>query len=205
MRVEVIQELEAENAKLELPWVSPLDPHLRYIDLKEFPEQVEQLEECRKYPPFARLLRQINAHGSILRSAKCDAWATGELDEDERLDFNLPFKMGSYVDVIFDRPEFNSELSRYLRLGDQICQALRPFRARAQSEIAVRACLYHSREIWGYSLTVFVHAYGASLAAAREEWTRAIKALGNGLAGIKQGAALSPRAYPVRGVSASHR
>jgi hypothetical protein len=186
VRIEVVQELDPGDARLEQPWASPTDPKLRYIDLKKFPEKIDQLEECRAYPALARLLGRINAPGAVLRSAKCDAWTTRDLTEDEQLDFKFPVKVGSYVDVIFDQPEHNTELEPHLRLGEKIGQLLRDLRVQAQSEIAVRRCLFHPEESWGYSSTIFVHAYGSTVAEAKEEWSRAIAALGDGLARIDQ-------------------
>lgn len=184
MRVEIVQELEADDHKLEIPWTSPADPTLRYVDLKSFLEKVDELVECRQHPALSDLLRQINAPGSSMRSAKCDVWATTELSEDERVDFGLPFKMGSYVDLAFERPQSSSRLESHLQLGERLKERLAPWRVQAQMEIAVRHCLFHPDERWGYYATIFVHAYGANAREAEEEWSRAISALGDALAGI---------------------
>src|SRR5713226_6962044 len=96
VRCEILQELELDDPKLELPWTNPLHASLGYRDLKAVPKEIAELEECRKYPPLARLLEKINDAGSPLRSVKCDVWTSDDLAEDERLDFDLPFKMGSY-------------------------------------------------------------------------------------------------------------
>ncbi len=186
MRVEVLRELGPDDAKLELPWFSPTDPSLRYIDLKKFPQQIDHFAECREYPPLASLLRRINAPGSPLRSAKCDVWTTAELGEDERFDFDFPYKIGSYVDVVFQRPDFNSHLGPHLQCGKKIGQLLRGCRIQAQVEIALRRCLFHGQKRWGYYLTIFVHAYGATIAEAKAEWTRAVSALGDVLVQVGQ-------------------
>ena len=179
MRVEILQELEPEDDKLEIPWACPNDPRLSYIDLKSFPEKIDQLEECRGRAPLAELLRKINAPGSGFRSAKCDAWTTTEFAEDERLDFKLPFKIGSYVDLVFERPELNSQLEHHLQLAEKIRQILGRWRVQAQAEIAVRHCLFRPEKRWGYYLTVFAHAYGSTIKEAEEEWSRALCALGD--------------------------
>ncbi len=181
MRIEILQELDADDARLEIPWASP-HPKLRYWDLKCFPHQIARLPECRKFPPLILLLRKINAPGSNLRSAKCDAWSTTELAEDERLDFKLPFKTASYVDVVFDRGGRPPRLKAHLQFARVVQAKLRTFRVQGQMEIVIRRCLFHPEELWGYALTFFVHAYGSTPGEAKKEWTRALKALAEALA-----------------------
>jgi len=186
VRVEVIQELDPDDPQLEIPWASPAEPRLGYVDLKRFPEEVADLQECRQHPPLAVLVRRINRPESSFRSAKCDVWATTELADDERLDFDMPFKLASYVDLLFDHPELRSDLEQHLKLGERIGQSLRALRVQAQMEIAVRRCLFHPEERWGYYLTIFVHGYGATTAEAEAEWQCALEALGESLETIEQ-------------------
>ena len=181
VRTELIEELDAGDATLEIPWASSTEPRLRYIDLKTFPEEIDRLEECRRHPSLAALLRAIHSPGSLFRTAKCDVWTTTRLSEDERIDFKLPFKAGGYVDLLFDRVRLNSRLEPQLRLGRMLEQAARPWRRQAQMEIAVRRCLFHPRERWGYYLTIFIHAYGSSRGEAKREWDRATQSLGEAL------------------------
>jgi hypothetical protein len=197
MRVEVLEELDPDDPTLEIPW-SDADRSVHYVDLKErrpSPDaprgeaasgagdsvdnlaRIEDLEECRAYPPLALLLCRINSSRSPLRSVKCDAWITTELGEDERLDYNLPFKMGSYVDVVFDQPERNGRAEPFLELGDALGRALSPVDRLAQIEVVVRRCLFHPEEQWGCYATIFTHAYGTSREEARREWTLATGAL----------------------------
>jgi hypothetical protein len=184
MRVETVQELDAGDDTLEVPWASPGHPEPRYLDLKAHPEEIERLEECRKYPALADFLRRINSVTSPFRSAKCDVWTTTDLAEDERVDFKLPVKVGSYVDLLFDRPDLNSRREPHLQLGAKLRETLGPLRVQAQMEICVRRCLFHPEERWGYYVTLFTHAYGVTRCEAEEEWNRAMDALGNALAGI---------------------
>lgn len=177
MRVEIVRELDPDDDMLEIPWANPQEPGLRYVDLKAHPQAIATLEECRRYPALAAMLRAINAPVSVLRSAKCDVWTTSDLTDDERLDFDLPHKIGSYVDVVFDRPEFNSDPERQVELGEKLQSALRNLRVQAQMEICLRRCLFHPAERWGYYLTIFVHAYGQTQVEAEQEWARAMAAI----------------------------
>lgn len=186
VRVDVIQELDSTDPTLEIPWASPTDPDLHYIDLRACPQQIDQLAECRKYPALAALLRQVNAADTSLRTAKCDIWVTTELAEDEQLEFKLPCKVGSYVDLVFDRADWNSRLQPYLHLGNELSRRLDQVQVQVQAQVeaCVRRCLFHPEERWGYYLTLFTHAYGASPHEAEEAWQRALRAVGNALAQI---------------------
>jgi hypothetical protein len=182
VRIEIVQELEADDDTLEVPWASPADPSLRYWDLKLNPEKVAELAECKEFPALGVCLAKINSPRSKLRTAKCDVWVTSDLAEDERMDFNLPFKVGSYVDVVFDRREFRERLDTYSGLAEKTRGDLSALRVQVQMEIILRRCLFHPEDVWGYSLTFFVHAYGSTGTEAEAEWGRAIQALGESLA-----------------------
>ena len=192
VRAETLRELEVDDPKLEIPWANPRDRRIRYVDLNQFPEKIDELAECRRYPALAGLLRKAHSKGCALRTAKCGVWMTTKLAEDERLDFPVPFKVGSYVDLVFHSSRLNSRLEPHLRLGKEIECFLRSCRVQAQAEVAVRRCLFHPKERWGYYVTVFVYAYGATRAEANKEWSRAINRLGDGLLAI--GSSLAARA-----------
>jgi hypothetical protein len=181
VRIEINQELEPDDDTLEVPWASTADPSRRYWDLKLFPEKIAALHECGEFPALGVCLAKINTPGSILRTAKCDVWTTADLAEDERMDFNLPFKIGSYLDVVFDRAEFRKRLDKHAGFAEKLQNDLSAFRVQGQIEIIIRRCLFHPEDVWGYALTLFIHAYGSTRAEAVTQWSRAIEALGEAL------------------------
>lgn len=183
MRVEILHELDPGDSRLEIPWAA--GRRLRYRDLKALPESIEALPECRAYPPLGVLLGRLNAPRSPLRTAKCDAWETRELAEDEWADFQMPAKMGSYVDVVLDSPQRLARAA-YQRLAERTARGLKSFRAPAQLEIVLRRCLFHPQEDWGYALTFFLHAYGPTAREARRAWTRALPQLAAAILGAAQ-------------------
>ncbi len=191
LRVDLHQEIEPGDATLEIPWSDPVNPHRSYLDLKAQPELGELVEECRDHPALADFLRQVNSSRSPFRTAKCDVWATTELAEDERRDFDLPQKVGSYVDLLFDSAPSSSRLETQLELGAYLERRLAGLRVQAQLDICVRRCLFHPEERWGYYLTLFTHAYGTSREEAAREWARALAAQGQALEEIT-GACLGP-------------
>ena len=184
MRVEILQELGPDDARLEIPWASADDPTLAYIDLKTFPGHAEELNECRSRPVLGSLLRAVNRPDSPLRSAKCHVWITHELAEEERWDFDFPVKVGSYLDLLFDSPDLNASLAPHLRLAEEIERGMKETRLQAQMDIAVRRCLFHAEENWGYYLTLFIHAYGATENEAEMAWTLALLNLREVLDGL---------------------
>jgi hypothetical protein len=187
MRVDITQETDPDDPTLEIPWSDPDDARCCYIDLKANPAVAGNLEECRRYPALAGLLRQANSPHTPWRTAKCDVWATSELTEVE-LHFCLPNKVGSYVDLLFDRAELNKSLELNLRLAGNIAAHLRNARLSAELEVFARRCLFHPEERWGYYLTVFTHAYGATPQGAEHEWDLATAALAEALEEIARGA-----------------
>jgi hypothetical protein len=181
MRIEITQELDAADPSLEIPWAGSCRSRLNYVDLKRHPEWIVKLPESRRFPPLSAFLRRVNSPGSRLRTAKCDAWTTRKLAQDERLDFNLPCKAGSYVDVVFDGPRCHTRLDAHRKFAERVSRALASFRVRGQMDIVVRRCLFHPREEWGYALTFFVHGYGATRTEAIRAWSSALSSLGNAL------------------------
>jgi hypothetical protein len=181
VRIEINQELEPGDDTLELPWASPADPSLRYCDLRLFPQKIAGLPECRDYPALADCLAKLNASSSPFRSAKCDVWCTTRLAEDERMDFGLPFKTGSYLDLVFNDPEIRKDLDAHGRFAEKLQRALSALRVPAQMEIVLRRCLFHPQEVWGYALTLFLHAYGPTQDEAVSQWSRAMAALAQAL------------------------
>jgi hypothetical protein len=186
MRVEILQELGPDDARLEIPWASPDDPTLAYIDLKTFPGHVEELDECKSRPVLGSLLRAINRPDSLLRSAKCHVWITHDLAEEERWDFDFPVKVASYLDLLFDSPDLNANLVAHLRLAEEIERGMKETRLQAQMDIAVRRCLFHAEENWGYYLTLFIHAYGATENEAETAWTLTLLNLREVLGGLSR-------------------
>ena len=169
MRVDIHQELDPGDPQLEMPWEDESGAGLCYVDIKARPELAPVLVECRNRPALAQLLKAINS--PICRTAKCDVWETTDMAEDEHCDFGLACKVGSYVDVILDEPKFNSRVEPQLLLAGLIAKGAESLRVQAQLEICVRRCLFHPQR-WGYYLTLFIHAYGATADEAEEEWNR---------------------------------
>jgi hypothetical protein len=87
---------------------------------------------------------------------------------------------------LFDDPDLTSQLEAHLEVGKRLGEHLGELRLQAQMEICLRRCLFHPEERWGYYVTLFVHAYGATPQEAEEEWNRAMDAAGDAVAKIRR-------------------
>ena len=181
MRIDIGQETDPGDPVLEIPWADPDNPANLYIDVKHRPEAAMELVECRRFPALGQFLLKVNGPAMPFRTAKCDAWATTDLDLEERIAFPLPCKVGSYVDLLIDRADMNSHVEPYQKLGALLAQRLKDSKAFAQIEIFIRRCLFTLEDRSGYYATVFIHAYGANPQEAESEWTGVIESLGETL------------------------
>lgn len=181
MRVETGQETDPGDPVLEIPWADPDNPASSYIDVKRRPEAAMELAECRRFPALGQFLMRINSAAMPFRTAKCDAWATTDLDLEERIAYPLPCKVGSYVDLLIDRADLNSRVEPYQKLGALLAQRLNDSTARAQIELLIRRCLFTLEDRPGYYATMYIHAYGANPQEAESEWNEVIGSLGESL------------------------
>ncbi|MBI4164937.1 MAG: hypothetical protein HY508_04300 [Acidobacteria bacterium] len=186
MRIDIGQETDPGDPVLEIPWADPDNPANLYIDVKRRPEAAMELVECRRFPALGQFLLKVNSAAMPFRTAKCDAWATSDLDLEERIAFGLPHKVGSYVDLLIDRADMNSHVEPYQKMGALLAQRLKDSKAFAQIEIFIRRCLFTLEDRSGYYATVFIHAYGANAQEAESEWNGVVEALGDSLDAVSR-------------------
>jgi hypothetical protein len=177
MRVDLRQETEPGDPVLEIPWSDPDRPACRYIDVKRHPEGAIELEECRRYPALGQFLLRVNSPESSFRTAKCDVWATSELELEERLEFAMPCKVGSYVDLMFERADLSSRCEPYKNLAEGLTQRLKEHLPLAQLDLVIRRCFFRLEDRWGYYVTLFLHAYGGTPQDAEALWGTAVELL----------------------------
>ena len=181
MRIDIGQETDPGDPVLEIPWADPDNPANLYIDVKRRPEAVMELVECHRFPALGQFLLKVNAAAMPFRTAKCDAWVTSDLDLEERIAYPLPWKVGSYIDLLIDRADLNSHVEPYQKMGALLAQRLKDSQAHAHIEIFIRRCLFTLEDRSGYYATAFIHAYGANPQEAETEWNGVIESLGESL------------------------
>jgi hypothetical protein len=189
-------ECGADDECLELPWASE-DGALRYVDLKQNPALIADLDEARHFPDIADFLRITNSAGSAFQTAKCDAGFTQELTfEDEP--FGTSGKFGSYVDVLFASPVARRSLEQNEACVGSLVRLLqRAPEMPASAELLVRRCLFAEdrtdaddrindddddrTDVEGFSLPCYVFGYSDNEEEARRHWGIALRLLGSAL------------------------
>ena len=175
-------EMGHDDPVLDFPWTDPAGK-LAYFDLRRQPEMSARVEEAREYPELAEFLRSANSARSVLESAKCDVWETGELSQEEEI-FNASHKFASYVDLVFSDIGRRGSLKRHEEFAKKLTELLRRApEIGAAVEICIRRCFFHDagevRE--GCYFTLYVSGYGNDVALARRNWGIAMKLVANAI------------------------
>jgi len=175
-------DLGADDPVLDFPWKDPAGK-LVYSDLKRQPALLSQVEEAAKSPELAEFLRTVNSARSLVESAKCDAWATTELNAEEEI-FAASHKFASYVDLVVtdtDRrlsfpfhESFVRKLTGLLRKAPEMM---------ASAEVCVRRCFFEQPDAAheGFYFTVYVNGYGSDESGAKQSWAIGLRLLGTAI------------------------
>ncbi len=205
MDATVSVELGAEDAHLEVPWQAG---DLRYYDLKRHPELLLEVPESHNRE-MAEFLTAMNSPLSMLETAKCDAWLSDRIEEQEAI-YAAGWKFGSYVDLIFADPKARLGFAGHENFAKRIARLLR--RAPdipSAAEFIVRRCRYgpgaagaevrhvhpsapksvapgtpegnNSDAAEGFYLTFYLFGYGDDEDEARRRWGIALKIVENAL------------------------
>jgi hypothetical protein len=141
MQADFSVELGGDSPALEIPWCSD-DPNVRYLDLKKHPELVQQISEAVLYPELGSFLARINTPGFPLATAKCDAWASSELDPEDEIFGDRKFV--SYVDLIFVDEKDRCSFAKHEAFAKQLCRLLSHTpEIAATVELVIRHCYWH--------------------------------------------------------------
>jgi hypothetical protein len=175
-------ELGAGDDTLEMPWaVDGGGP--RYFDLKRQPDLLPQIEEAVRVPELGEFLATINTPASIFETAKCDAWATTEIDFEEEI-FGCGFKFASYIDLLFTEERARFSFPEHERLAKQLTDLLRRVpEMPAAAEFIVRRCYFHVEEeiAKGFYITFYLSGFGDDEEPARHRWAIALKVVENAM------------------------
>ena len=185
MQADFSIECGANDECLEIPWASE-DGALRYVDLRQNPALIADLDEARHFPDIADFLRITNSAGSAFQTAKCDAGFTQELTvEDEP--FGTSGKFGSYVDVLFASPVARRSLEQNQACVGSLVRLLqRAPEMPASAEFLVRRCFFADdrTDVDGFYMTCYVFGYSDNEEEARKRWGIALRLLGSALVQI---------------------
>lgn len=145
MHADFSVELGRDDPALELPW-SSTDPHVRYYDLKNHPELVQQIPEVLAHPELGSFLARINAAGFPLATAKCDAWSSREVAPEEEIFGDRKFV--SYIDLVFVNEADRCSFGQHEAFAKELCRLLgHAPEIAATVELVIRHCYYHQEKV----------------------------------------------------------
>ncbi len=181
-------ELEREDPVLDFPWSDPAGK-LAYVDLKRRPELMAEVEEAARFSELREFLRILNSARSIVETAKCDAWATTELTDEEEI-YDASHKFASYVDVVFSDFDRRLSFAVHEQFAQQLVELLRRTpETPSAAEVDVRRSYFLQddgvRE--GFYCTLYVNGYGSDEAGARLNWGVALKLMANAIVQLSVG------------------
>lgn len=190
-------ELGPEDPVLDFPWKDP-SGKFAYFDLKRHPELMASIEEAAKFPELGESLALLNSAASIVETAKCDAWLTTELNEDEDI-YHASHKFASYIDVVFSAIDLRlSSLDQSLHVHEQFARKLvgsvrqaPESPSAAQVEICVRRCYFdvgfdHDGVHESCYFTLYVSGYGNDAVSSYRNWSHGLTTVGNAIVELSE-------------------
>jgi hypothetical protein len=175
-------ELGKNDETLEMPWAGAAEGP-KYYDLKSHPELLRDIEEAQRFGELGEFLAAINSTASAVETAKCDAWASTEINPEEEI-FGVACKFVSYVDVLFateparfscaDHENWAKRLTELLKKAPEI---------PAAAEFLIRRCYYHVADGMrdGFYFTFYLFGYGGDEVQARQSWAIGLKLVENAI------------------------
>ncbi|MGZ4787044.1 MAG: hypothetical protein ACXVZX_00895, partial [Terriglobales bacterium] len=165
-----------------------------YYDLRSHPEQVSEIEEVNNFPEMREFLVAVNSSASNLQSAKCDAWFSQEMTEEDA-PFGATCKFGSYVDVAFHQRAVQASFPLHEAFAVRLVELMkRAPELPARMEIIIRRAHFEGapqlvRE--GYYFTIYVYGYGEDQADARQSCGIALRLIGHAALQMSTGRGIS--------------
>jgi hypothetical protein len=175
MHVDFSVDLGPDAPALEVPWAAP-DGSARFFDLRRRPELLLEIPEATENQELARFLSLANVESSLVQTAKCDAWLTDELSEEEAF-FGARWKFASYVDLILTRPFRQTDFDAHESMARDLCRLLgKAPDLSVAAEFVIRRCYFHRTEDMdvsedGFCITFCLAGFGDDEDQARLRWT----------------------------------
>jgi len=193
MHAEFNVELTADDPTLAVPWSDP-EGRWEYSDLRTHPGQIARIAEAKTFPELREFLVAVNAAASNLQSAKCDAWFSREITEEET-EFGAPCKFGSYVDVAFHQAAPQGSFAIHEAFALRLVELLRRApELPAAMEIIIRRAHFESPDATvreGFYFTIYVTGYGDDEADARQSCGIALRLVGHATLQMSTGRGLA--------------
>ncbi len=182
MQADYSVELGADDPTLSVPWISPegLSAIWIFASSRTCCSTSKRRFATRNWENFSTT---STASDPDLQSAKCDAWFTTELNEEEQI-YGVGAKFGSYVDLFFAAPEERSQFADHEEFARQLTVLLRRAPELPSAvELIIRRASFEglSDSAGGFYLTLYVFGYGDEEEEARRHWAVSLKLVENAL------------------------
>jgi len=175
-------ELGNDDPVLDFPWKDP-GSKLAYIDVKRHPELMSTIPEAEEFQEIWGFLRTANSPRSKIETAKCDLWATTDLNPEEEI-YDASNKFVSYVDIVFSEADTRLSLPAHEKFTKKLVELLRraPDMPSA-AELCIRRCYFNDEKgvQKGFYCTLYVSGYGNDEPCARQNWAVGLKLVANAL------------------------
>jgi len=181
-------ELGNDDPVLDFPWKDP-ESKFAYLDVKRHPALMSAIPEAEQFSEVREFLRTANSPRSKVETAKCDAWATTDLNPEEDI-YDASSKFASYVDIVFSDAGTRLSLPAHeefaKKLVDLLCRAPE---TPSAAEVCIRRCYFNGEKgvQEGFYCTLYVSGYGNDEPSARQNWAVGLKLLANALLQLSAG------------------
>lgn len=178
-------ECSADDPVLVVPWADPASASRRFIDLRENPYDLDEIEEAAEHPALMHALRALNAPRSPVFTAKCDAWPldTEDLTQAQLLldhpAHETPDGFASYIDLLWRERSLFVSFHRQEQLLDRLVRLAAPLHyPYALAECVVRPALLDLEGPQeGFAISLYIKALGHNQQTAKENWAAALAAV----------------------------
>ena len=168
-------ELTADDPVIAVPWEAPGES-FRFVDLRENPQAIDEIEEARREPALHSALLAINSAGSPNLDGKVrhlDERTAGKQDRSMG-DGCRPGRGGVWRRMLHRhpaaRPASFAVQEQWVRV---LTETLRGVELRcARIELVLRPAVV--RGVAGFGVTCFVQGCGASTELAASRWAEAL-------------------------------
>jgi hypothetical protein len=174
-------ELGRDDETLEMPWAAENGP--RYYDLKRHPELLREVEEALRFRELGDFLAAVNSNAGVVETAKCDAWASADINPEEEV-FAAAYKFGSYVDIVFSNELVRVSFPEHEQWAKRLTGLLKKApEIPAAAEFLIRRCYYHVAHGMseGFYITFYLYGYGEDDPQARQCWAAGLKLVENAI------------------------
>jgi hypothetical protein len=175
-------ELGKDDETLEMPWAAETGGP-KYYDLKRHPELLCEVEEAQRFKELGEFLVAMNSNTSVIETAKCDVWASTEMNPEEEI-FGAAHKFGCYVDLLFSDECARFFFPGYEQWAKQLTgQLKKTSEIPAAAEFLIRRCYYQVADGVrdGFYITFYIFGYGEDEPQARQRWAMGLKLVENAI------------------------